>query len=72
MVTCKCGKTIEKVPNWLEAVTVEFVCTNCPNKTVKNITETSFPTLESQAKEQALKYDPEGIGLGDDEDEDED
>lgn len=32
MVTCKCGKTIERVPDWFQAVNVEFVCNNCPNR----------------------------------------
>jgi hypothetical protein len=37
MVVCKCGKSIEKVPDWLRAVDVEFVCNNCPERKVKNI-----------------------------------
>ena len=37
MVECSCGKTLEKVPNWLQTVTVEFICNNCPNRQTKNI-----------------------------------
>ncbi|MDX2065958.1 MAG: hypothetical protein SFX74_09475 [Fimbriimonadaceae bacterium] len=37
MVTCTCGKTIEKVPDWFQNVSVEFVCNNCPNRSLKNI-----------------------------------
>jgi hypothetical protein len=37
MVTCSCGKTIEKIPDWLQRVKVEFVCNNCPNRNTKNI-----------------------------------
>lgn len=37
MVNCSCGKTIEKVPNWLRDVKVDFICNNCPNRSTKNI-----------------------------------
>ena len=37
MVSCSCGKAIEKIPNWLQGVKVEFVCNNCPNRSTKNI-----------------------------------
>ena len=37
MITCKCGKTIDKVPVWMQAIQVEFVCNNCPNRQTKNI-----------------------------------
>lgn len=37
MVTCTCGKKIEKVPDWLSVVKVEFVCNSCPNRQTKNI-----------------------------------
>lgn len=52
MVTCSsCGKVIEKVPEWLTGVTVEFVCTNCPNRQTKNIAQMSN---EADAKAAAL------------------
>jgi hypothetical protein len=44
MVTCSCGKSIDKLPNWLEGVKVEFVCNNCPNRQTKNI---AFLQLEN-------------------------
>ena len=48
MITCSsCGKTIEKVPAWLEGTKVEFVCNNCPNRTTKNI---AFVSLEVEPK----------------------
>jgi len=43
MITCTCGKTIDKVPTWMASVNVEFVCNNCPNRQTKNI---AFVTLE--------------------------
>jgi len=39
MVKCICGKAIDKMPTWLESVTVDFVCTNCPKRTVKTIAQ---------------------------------
>lgn len=35
MVKCTCGRSIEKMPNWLAEVSVTFVCNNCPSRTVK-------------------------------------
>lgn len=46
MVICACGKTLDKVPAWLDGVKVEFVCNNCPNRKLKNI---AFITLENDA-----------------------
>ncbi|MHB8637785.1 MAG: hypothetical protein ACYC96_15075 [Fimbriimonadaceae bacterium] len=43
MITCTCGKTIDKVPTWMASVNVEFVCNNCPNRQTKNI---AFVSLE--------------------------
>jgi hypothetical protein len=37
MVTCACGKTIEKIPDWMDGIKVSFVCNNCPNRQTKNI-----------------------------------
>jgi hypothetical protein len=39
MVTCSCGKAMEKVPAWLESVTIEFVCNNCPQRQIKPISQ---------------------------------
>jgi len=37
MITCKCGKAIDKVPSWMQGIQVEFVCNNCPDSQAKNI-----------------------------------
>jgi len=66
MVQCSCGKTIEKVPEWLSSAKVEFVCNNCPNRTTKNI---AFVSLETAASPE--KPDEEGMDLGPEEDEEE-
>lgn len=40
MVLCfACGKPLDKVPHWLDKVKVNFICTNCPKRHVKNITQ---------------------------------
>lgn len=43
MVTCSCGKTLDKIPAWMSGIQVDFVCNNCPNRQTKNI---AFMTLE--------------------------
>lgn len=70
MVTCSsCGKPIDKVPNWLEGVTVQFVCNNCPNRTIKGITEVTL--TQTVAKESTGALD-EGFAPDEvDEDEEE-
>ena len=45
MVYCSCGKALDKIPDWLRSVKVEFVCNNCPNRKVKNIAFTSLQPL---------------------------
>lgn len=51
MIHCKCGKAIDKLPVWLSAVNVEFICNNCPNRQAKNIAFVSLePNLPSAAK----------------------
>ena len=37
MVQCSCGKTIDKIPEWMSGIQVTFVCNNCPNRQTKNI-----------------------------------
>lgn len=60
MVTCVCGKTIEKVPDWLQSVDIQFVCTTCPNRTVKSITEVSLgPSITAGPVTGAIESDPE-------------
>lgn len=52
MVNCKCGKAIDKVPDWLQGVNVEFACNNCPNRKTKNIAFTSLePVVVAAAAE---------------------
>ena len=42
---------MEKLPDWLAAVNVEFVCNNCPNRQTKNIAFISLePNLPAAAK----------------------
>lgn len=44
MVKCSaCGKAMDKVPDWMASVSVEFICNNCPNRQTKNI---AFINLE--------------------------
>jgi hypothetical protein len=66
MVTCKCGKAIEKVPNWMQTINVEFICNNCPTRHTKNI---AFVTLEadvpSAAKTPEEKTDVETVATED-------
>lgn len=51
MIQCKCGKVMDKLPDWLGAVNVEFVCNNCPNRQTKNIAFISLePNLPAAAK----------------------
>lgn len=49
MITCKCGKTIDKVPDWLQGVQVEFVCNNCPNKRHKPSGPEGSPDLPNMS-----------------------
>ncbi|MBV6458063.1 MAG: hypothetical protein HONBIEJF_01185 [Fimbriimonadaceae bacterium] len=54
MVTCSCGKVIDRVPSWLNRVQVEFICNNCPNRTTKNITQMTFTTFPTNAESDAM------------------
>lgn len=56
---------MEKVPDWLSAVTVEFVCNSCPNRKVRNIASV---TLEPEIAPTS-KIDTESL---DDDTDDED
>ena len=60
MVTCVCGKTIEKLPNWLQGTKVDFVCNNCPNRQTKNI---ALVSLELDMKPLAKIEDEDEIDL---------
>lgn len=69
MVTCGCGKTIDKVPTWLAGTKVEFVCTNCPNRQIKPISQLAMETAQAAAL--AEKADVKNMDelVNDDEDE---
>ena len=54
MITCKCGKTIEKVPDWMQGINVEFICNNCPNRQTKHI---AFAALELELPKVAVLDD---------------
>lgn len=64
-VLCVCGKPIDKVPEWLAGVKVEFVCNNCPNRKTRNI---AFVTLESTDDGTSDDEDPEVLADVEDED----
>lgn len=51
---------MDKLPDWLAAVNVEFVCNNCPNRQTKNI---AFISLEpnTPAAAKADDLDPEDL-----------
>lgn len=56
MVKCdSCGKAMERVPDWMESVQVEFVCNNCPNRQTKNIAFVSMD-LDAQAAKLAAEH----------------
>jgi hypothetical protein len=60
MVTCACNKKIEKVPSWLEGVNVSFICNNCPNRTVKGISEVAaslMPKTDVESAETTFEDD---------------
>jgi len=53
MVYCSCGKGIDKVPDWMAAIKVEFVCKDCPNRQTKSIAFVQLgdaPTVEAPAE----------------------
>lgn len=55
MIQCSsCGRSIEKVPDWLRGTKVDFVCNNCPNRQTKNI---AFVTLEPEPKASRVDED---------------
>lgn len=55
MVNCACGKPLDKVPSWLAGTNIQFVCNNCPNRTVKAITQVTLEVpKDPEAEEPAL------------------
>lgn len=63
-VLCVCGKPIDKVPEWLAGVKVEFVCNNCPSRKTRNI---AFVTLETTESSESDDEVPEGLADVEDE-----
>ena len=51
MVNCVCGKPLEKVPDWMAGVNVQFVCNDCPNRTIKGITQVQIELPKEPAAE---------------------
>ena len=60
MVYCSsCGKPMDKVPDWMAGVTVEFVCNNCPNRKIKNIASVTLEPEIAPTSKLELE-EPEG------------
>lgn len=54
MVKCSaCGKEIEHVPNWFNAVQVLLICNNCPNRDLRNISEIKLDENGNEIKDPA-------------------
>jgi hypothetical protein len=49
MVKCVCGKSLTKVPAWLESVEVEFICNNCPQRQIKPISQLATEAAQAAA-----------------------
>jgi len=54
MITCSCGKVMDKIPSWLEGVKVEFICNNCPNRQIKSITEVQLMPVATENPAEAV------------------
>ena len=52
MVVCSsCGKAMDKVPDWMASIDVQYACNNCPNRQLKNIAFVNLdPTIPATAK----------------------
>ncbi|MGE0002584.1 MAG: hypothetical protein AB7F50_09395 [Fimbriimonadaceae bacterium] len=66
MVVCSCGKEIDKVPAWLTDVKVEFICNDCPNRTLKSIADVKIEPIETTAPSTLDDESEEDDGDGDD------
>lgn len=59
MVKCSsCGKEIDRIPNWMESIKVEYVCNNCPNRTMKNIAFMSLEPMGGAKPAEAVGEEP--------------
>lgn len=45
---CSCGKELERVPAWMSGIKIEFVCANCPNRTVQSIADVKIETPDGE------------------------
>jgi hypothetical protein len=59
MITCKCGKTIDKVPDWMQSINVDFVCNNCPNRQTKNIALIALEVEQSAGRVEGAEEEEE-------------
>lgn len=59
MVQCSCGKAIDKIPNWMSGIQVQFVCNNCPNRQLKNIAMVSLEAVIGPAAKPAAAEEME-------------
>ena len=68
MVVCSsCGKPMDKVPDWMREINVQFACNNCPNRQTKNIAFVNLdPAIPSAAK---IEIDDEIDEIADEEEE---
>lgn len=42
---------MEKVPDWMKSITVQYACNNCPNRQTKNIAFVNLdPAIPAAAK----------------------
>jgi len=57
MITCSCGKVLDKVPTWLESVQIEFICNNCPNRQIKSITEVKLAPVVTEESAEEMPAD---------------
>lgn len=68
MVKCVCDKSIDKIPDWLSSVQVDFVCTNCPRRQVKTISQLHAEQTAAAGKVE----EPTNLDMDEEEDEPED
>ncbi len=47
-MTCSCGKEMERVPVWMSEIKIQFVCANCPNRTVQSIADVKIETPDGE------------------------
>lgn len=55
MRKCSCGRPLDKVPNWLQGVKVDFICHNCPDRDLQSIADIKLELPEGQEAEKPKK-----------------